>query len=605
MTVLESPAIFTLAVEIAVKSLIVLVAVLTVTWFMRRSSAAARHLYLSVAVVALLLLPIASIVLPSWNMGTVPNPFVSVEEKAESGPAEAAVPPAGTASPSGTDAATGTVPPAGTASSTAGRADLPDAAAVSMSRRTAAPTWIIYVWAIGGSILLLRLIGGKLYGNWIAGRAPAVEDERILAAVWRVAQRFGIKQQLPVVESDHLKVPFVSGLFRPRLVVPSLARRWSSERIEAILHHEFAHIKRRDVLVQFLAQIACCIYWINPLTWIMERRLFIERERACDDFAITENIKASDYAEYLMEVMEELGTTRSHVWVMSAMAEGTDFKDRILSVLDPIAARTSPRLTHILSVAALALLLLLPLSALNPWAEAGAISDEAVKPQASGQVRTGAVQADGADSRTTGVDRKERRRDSDGSPKRRTEALTTLLLDSPDPAERRHAATALGDFGDAEALQALIEALRDRDDSVREHVATALGQIGDKRAVAPLSDLLRSDRSARVREHAASALGTIGSASAYGELVDAFENDGDVRVRAHAAYGLGLLGDERALDLLINGLESEHSVIRAHCIAALGLIGGSRAERQVERALRDPSQEVRDSAARALQELHK
>ena len=436
-----------------------------------------------------------------------------------------------------------------------------------------------------------------------------MEDERILGAVERVTQRFGIKWRLPVVESDHLKVPFVSGLFRPRLVIPSIARKWPSERIEVILHHEFAHIKRRDVLMQFFAQIACCIYWINPLTWIMERRLFIERERACDDFAISENIKASDYAGYLMEVMEELGTARSHVWVVSAMAEGTDFKDRILSVLDPIAARTTPRLPHILSVAALALLLLLPLSAFNPWAEAGGIGEEALRSTVGYEVQAGydaligAVQADGADSRAAGVDGKEHRGDSDGTAKRRTEALTTLLLDSPDPSERRHAATALGEFGDSGALQALIEALQDRDESVREHVATALGRVGSESAVAPLSNLLRSDRNARVREHAASALGMIGGSAAYGVLVHAFENDRDTRVQAHAAYGLGLIGDERAIDLLIKGLDSEHSVIRAHCIEALGLIGGPRAERQVKRALRDPSQEVRTSAERALRKL--
>ena len=85
-----------------------------------------------------------------------------------------------------------------------------------------------------------------------------------------------------MVESDHLKVPFVWGLLRPRLILPPWARQWPSERIEAVLHHELAHIKRRDLLSQFMAQVACCMYWVNPLSWLTERRLFIERERACE-----------------------------------------------------------------------------------------------------------------------------------------------------------------------------------------------------------------------------------------------------------------------------------------------------------------------------------
>jgi beta-lactamase regulating signal transducer with metallopeptidase domain len=589
MIALESSAILILAAEMTIKSLIVIVAALTITWFMRRSSAAARHLYLSVAVVALLLLPLASVILPSWKIGIIPNPLVSVTESTALVPVE--------------KPALGMTPDV--ESPVAGRdakADLSALADRTLTQDAGVPTrtagtrkartsevlsWILYVWAIGGSILLLRLIGGKLYGIWIAGRAPAVEDKRILAAVGRIADRFGIKRNLLVVESDHLKVPFVSGIFRPRLVMPSLASSWSSERIEAILYHEFAHIKRKDILTQFYAQIACCIYWINPLTWIMERRLFIERERACDDFAITKNIKAAEYAGYLMEVMEELKTRRSHVWVMSSMAEGTDFKDRILSILDPIASRSVPRLTHTILVIALAFLVFLPLSTLNPWAEPGSIVDDAMRSPVGEEAR---IDAD-LMKPLVGADR-------------RMDALIALL-ESPDSSERSHAATALGTLGNRDAVPALIESLRDGNESVREHAATALGNIRDKRALPSLIVLLSSDRNARVREHSASAIGHIGGNEAYEALIEAFKNDGDVNVRAHAAYGLGFVRDERALDLLTEGLYSEHSVIRAHCLEALVMIGGRRFEAQVKRALRDPSQDVRESANRALQKLSK
>jgi beta-lactamase regulating signal transducer with metallopeptidase domain len=542
-------------------------------------------LYLSAAVVLILALPLASLVLPSWNIGILTNPFVSVQEETASIPTEIvdsenAFSAEDPSSISGTDSRQ-----AGTGSSFAGG-----------RYRTGSFIWILLIWGAGGLILLLRLFGGKLYGSFIAGRAPVVEDENILAAVRRVSDQLGIVRDIPVVESDHFKVPFVSGLFRHCLVIPPRARSWSSKRMEAVLHHEFAHIRRKDILIQLLAQIACCIYWINPLAWVIERKLFIERERACDDVAINKNIKASEYAGYMMEVMEEIGGRRSCVWVMSAMAEGTDFKDRIISVLDPVAERNTPRLRHSAVVIAFSILLLFPFSSLHPWANDRATAEHDLQ-----QITT----SDGRSSR--GGERLAERPAGETvfektDNERQFEALIALL-ESPEAYWREHAATALGKPGNTKAVPALITVLDDKAGSVREHVATALGRIGDRRALPYLIDVLRSDHDARVREHAASAIGSIGSDPAYEELVRAYHEDRDIGVRAHAAYGLGLMRDDRAIDLLIDGLGSRHAEIRSHCAEALGLTGDRRAVKHLRGVLRDPSDRVRESADRALRIL--
>jgi len=136
-------------------------------------------------------------VLPSWNIATVPDPFVPAYDNAAAVPGETAAPlslaPDERVEPGAS----------GTALSPVGRKP--------WIRRL---NWFLVVWGVGASILLLRLIGGKTYGWRIATAAPKVEDERLLGAVRRVAERLGITHPIPVVESDHLKVPFVWGLFR-------------------------------------------------------------------------------------------------------------------------------------------------------------------------------------------------------------------------------------------------------------------------------------------------------------------------------------------------------------------------------------------------------
>ena len=56
-------------------------------------------------------------------------------------------------------------------------------------------------------------------------------------------------------------------------MLPATARQWSDEQLRSVLLHELAHIKRRDTVVQLLAQIACALHWFNPLVWFAAWRL--------------------------------------------------------------------------------------------------------------------------------------------------------------------------------------------------------------------------------------------------------------------------------------------------------------------------------------------
>jgi beta-lactamase regulating signal transducer with metallopeptidase domain len=453
-----------LAIELAGKSLLLLIVILSATWFMRRFSAAVRHLYLTMATVSLVVLPFGTILLPSWDLGLLSEPPGTRAE-----PAVAAI--ADSAFESVANDQSGT--------------------ATSASRsREKVLGWSLGLWAAGAAVLLFGLLGAKFYATWAARSATIIEDDHLRHTVEEIAGRLGLRRAIPVLESDRFQVPCVSGALRPRLVLPFGARSWPSERLEAILRHELAHVRRSDNLVQFLAQIACCMYWPNPLAWILERRLFIERERACDDTVLRQDVMPSDYAHYLMEVMEEMNRTRRTPWLAVAMAEGTDFKDRILSVLNPVARRAAPARRHLVSAIVLCLLVVLPLAALSPWTSTAEVREH----------------------------------------------------DRPTPAPAgRHVSDAPP--LDDSVLRALIEALSDETAKVREHAATALGGHRDERAVLPLCRVLLNDREARVREHAAEALGQIGDDRAAEALAVAMRTDPDERVRRHAAMAIGQLAD--------------------------------------------------------------
>jgi membrane carboxypeptidase/penicillin-binding protein len=141
--------------------------------------------------------------------------------------------------------------------------------------------------------------------------------------------------------SSELDSPAVTGLFRATIVVPHRALDWPLERCRLVLVHELAHVRRRDVLVQAIADFACALHWCNPLVWICARRLRVELEIAADDAVLAAGVRPSRYAEELVAVATSVATPSAAL----AMAERSSLEARVASILAlslaraPLAAR--------------------------------------------------------------------------------------------------------------------------------------------------------------------------------------------------------------------------------------------------------------------------
>ncbi len=122
-------------------------------------------------------------------------------------------------------------------------------------------------------------------------------------------------------------------------------------------------------------------------------------------------------------------------------------------------------------------------------------------------------------------------------------------------------------FLGTEAVEPLINALKDKDWDVREAVAEALGKsgstaLGDSRAVEPLINALKHEHW-RVREAAAEALGNLGDSRAVEPLINALKDE-DYGVQEIAAEALGKIGDPRVVKPLIKALKDNYLWLSSH-----------------------------------------
>lgn len=98
--------------------------------------------------------------------------------------------------------------------------------------------------------------------------------------------------------------------------------------------------------------------------------------------------------------------------------------------------------------------------------------------------------------------------------------LTQLLRTSPEPRTRQRCAAMLGQIRNTKAVSALLDALASEDPVLRKIIAWALGQIGDLSAAPALRGLARHDADHRVRTAAITSLGELGDIEAVELLLE-------------------------------------------------------------------------------------
>jgi beta-lactamase regulating signal transducer with metallopeptidase domain len=324
--------------DLGARSVVVLGAAGLAVLLMRRASAAARHWVWLLGFAGLLLLPVFSAALPAWHViphFTERKPLSQVVQvppvaiSAES-PVSGEVTPIEQALPVGQ--VESSIP-------SASKKALPVTTIQSISNpiatnRTPSPirlsrlNWLVLGWLLGTVLVCAHVLLGYLSLWTLRRRCTRVDSGELRELVNQLCAQSGIRREVELLSSAARTMPMTWGLLRARLLLPRQAMEWSAERKRAVLLHELAHVKRRDCLMQLLVQLACAIYWINPLAWIAAGRMHVERERACDDRVLNSGADASSYARHLLESISAVAPFRLLV-PAAAMARPSTLEERV------------------------------------------------------------------------------------------------------------------------------------------------------------------------------------------------------------------------------------------------------------------------------------
>jgi beta-lactamase regulating signal transducer with metallopeptidase domain len=170
-------------------------------------------------------------------------------------------------------------PVSGTAAASAGGVMLP-----------AAPAWIaaafVVFWLLWLSVSLGRLVSAYRGVRRVRreSREFPVSRERRLP-MWRAVRGDGRRVRLAL--SNDVRAAAVVGLASPMIAVaPRALDALTDAELDQIIVHEWAHVQRGDAAARLMQRIAAAVAGLHPAIWWIDRQLNLERETACDDWAI-------------------------------------------------------------------------------------------------------------------------------------------------------------------------------------------------------------------------------------------------------------------------------------------------------------------------------
>lgn len=532
-----------MTIDLAVRPALILATAWMATRCLRRATPATRHLVWHAAVIAALAAPLLAPLTPKFGVTSLP----------QAGPAaltsdvvnmlvqqfEASPTPKSTSGTPSTPSTPGT----STASTSTSGTSTPGTQGTSGT--------------LGTLISLFYFTGSVTVATWFAIgwllTVLAARRARPAPANWRLEVN-ALREKLRIPGAVDVRVlpgntsPLVAGLGRTTVLLPSTAFEWDPEQRRSVLLHELAHVRRGDLKVQALGQIACAAYWFNPLAWIAAAHLRSERERACDDEVLRSGARPSSYAQHLLDIAKDLRASRLPSAAL-AMSRPSELEGRLVAVLAPGRHRTPARWTRWAVVTGLTVVTL-GLAGATPTSTDG----PSATPAALSRSRWVLEQ-----DLPTPAERMEARRTA--------HSAATTLDTSPDPKARGDAVMRIAASNADNSISALDRALDDPSQDVREKAALALALMSNPDVIPSLIDAL---------------------------------SDPDSQVREKAAIGLVLRRDPRVADALLEAVDDPDSQVREKVVIALGTSGDPRARAALDRALTDPNSQVREKAATGL-----
>lgn len=162
---------------------------------------------------------------------------------------------------------------------------------------------LLLVWAVGSILLFVQFLIRYHRGKRDIDRLPKQENQ-VLQKILDELQR-GNKRRIPiqVLCCSGLSTPCGIGLLRRQILLPS--QEYTEEELFHILRHELQHFQTHDLLVKWMIRVFQCLFWWNPLVYLLGKDMDQVLEIKCD-LSVVKNYSRQETLAYMRTIKSQL-----------------------------------------------------------------------------------------------------------------------------------------------------------------------------------------------------------------------------------------------------------------------------------------------------------
>jgi len=155
------------------------------------------------------------------------------------------------------------------------------------------------IWLIGCALGIIRLARLQLSLWRLRNQAaPATQEIEQLAA--QVQTSLHVRRKIQIRTTSAISSPFVCDLLHPTIMLPqTLIESLTPRELRAVLNHEMAHIRRKDLLWCVAWQWLRAFCWFHPLVWRVPAAHNLACEQEADRVASSQSSERDAYGQLL------------------------------------------------------------------------------------------------------------------------------------------------------------------------------------------------------------------------------------------------------------------------------------------------------------------
>jgi beta-lactamase regulating signal transducer with metallopeptidase domain/tetratricopeptide (TPR) repeat protein len=191
------------------------------------------------------------------------------------------------------------------------------------------------LWLIGATGLAVATLVHAGRFAFALRRARACCDGPVLEIAQAAASELGLRRAVPIVTTPLVSGPAMVGIFRPTLLLPEgLLAAFSPDELRVVFLHEFAHLRRGDMMLNALLVVLQILHWFNPVLWFAFARMRHDRELATDALVLSEaraSLKTL-YGHTLLKLIEGFDSSLGSPRLVGIMENSKEIKDRLVRI---------------------------------------------------------------------------------------------------------------------------------------------------------------------------------------------------------------------------------------------------------------------------------